>query len=98
MLATGDLVTVAPHVLPDLKVRCGRFHGRVECPARVTPGVVWVQQMRPAGGTWNPGVHVAVRVDQLGPLELQIDLFGNPSDQAKRTTARYPRSAGGIDA
>lgn len=75
---TGDLVTVAPHPLPELKTRCGRFHAVVAGPARVTPGLWQVQQMRPAGGRWAAGASVLVTEDAIGPCDAQLDLFGNP--------------------
>lgn len=74
--AAGELVTVAPHRLPH-GATCGRFHARTR--GAVHDGRVIVQQMRPDGDRWKPGMSTCVFAAAVGPLEVQVDLFGNPA-------------------
>jgi hypothetical protein len=74
----GTLVTVEPHLMADGKTHCGRWHGRVRSLCRKSQDWIWVQQVRPVGGAWEPGMTTQARIDRLVPIEVQLDLFGAP--------------------
>lgn len=79
----GELVTVEPHLMVDGKTRCGRWNGRVRSHCRVSQDWVWVQEIRPVGGTWKRGMTTQARIDRLVPIEMDLDLFGNPTGGAR---------------
>lgn len=82
MPAVGELVTVEPHVMADGKTRCGRWNGRVRSHCRKSLEWVRVQEIRPVGGAWERGMTTQARIDHLGPIEVDVDLFGNPAGGA----------------
>jgi hypothetical protein len=74
----GDLVTVLPHRQFATRLMMGRWHGRVRDLCLVHTDWVWVQQVRRDGDAWRPGMTTQARIDHLVPIEVDIDLFGNP--------------------
>lgn len=93
--AVGDLVTVLPHSMVG-GWKCGRWHGRVRSLCRVSTDKVWVQELKVVDGRWKLGMTTQARIDHLGPIELDVDLFGNPVDVAcGRSRRRVPDKAGG---
>jgi hypothetical protein len=76
--AVGDLVTVLPHKMPGVGL-CGRWHGRVRSRCRISTDQLWVQEVKPAGHVWEMGMTAQARIDRLVPIELDVDLFGNPA-------------------
>ncbi|MCW2768520.1 MAG: hypothetical protein JWO11_4479 [Nocardioides sp.] len=74
--AVGEMYTVVPHMLPHGD-RCGTFHCRVTSGPR--DGKAIVQQMKIDGQRWKPSMSTCVFITALRPLEVQVDLFGDPS-------------------
>lgn len=89
--AKGEMYTVIPHRMYDgskTGSQCGAWHCRVKGHAfdsRITVGewagreVVAVQEMKIVDGRWKPAMNTCVQVDKLGPLAVQVDLFGDPA-------------------
>lgn len=92
--ARGEMYTVTPHRMYDgskTGFQCGAFHCRALGEAfdsRIKDGawtglrVVRVQEMKIVDGKWKPAMQTCVQVDKLGPLAVQVDLFGNPAGGA----------------
>lgn len=87
--AEGELYTVVPHRMPDgskTGLLCGRWHCRVKGDGfDASDGTrrITVQEMKVDGGRWKPAIHTAVPIAALVPLEVQLDLFGNPAGGAR---------------
>lgn len=79
----GERYTVAPHTLPH-GLECGRFHAEVL--GGPLDGKVHVQQIQPDGNRWRRRMQTAVFAHALRPLEVNVDLFGQPT----WTTNAYP--------
>jgi hypothetical protein len=87
----GELYTVEPHRMYDgsrTGFQCGRWHCRVlgdvfdsRIADRGWAGrkVVSVQEMKIVGGLWEPDMKTSVEAGKLRPLEVQLDLFGQPA-------------------
>ena len=87
----GEMYTVEPHRLYDRSKRgflCGAFHCRVMSnvvdslipdPGWAGRKVVTVQEMKIVDGRWKPAMRTTVQADKLRPLEVQVDLFGQPA-------------------
>jgi hypothetical protein len=87
----GGLYTVEPHRMYDgskTGFLCGRWHCRVvgevfdsyigngEWAGRP---LVSVQEMKIVDGRWKPAMRTCVQADKLRPLDVQLDLFGQPA-------------------
>lgn len=79
----GDLVTVLPHKMICGAWTCGRWHGRIRSYCRNSTQWIWVQQVREVDGAWKPGMTTQARIDKLVPIEVQLDLFGQPAGGAR---------------
>jgi hypothetical protein len=89
--ARGELYTVEPHRMYDgsrTGFQCGRWHCRVTSDvidSRITDRgwagrkVVSVQEMKIVDGRWEPGMRTSIEASKLRPLEVQLDLFGQPA-------------------
>ncbi len=76
----GGLYTVTPHRMYDgskTGFQCGRWHCRTKGSV-FGDDLITVQQMKIVGGQWKPAMSTAVPVAALVPLEVDVDLFGNP--------------------
>lgn len=78
--ATGEMYTVVPHRMHD-GLPCGTWHGRVLCV--ISEGRAIVQQMKIDGERWRPSMSTCVDVAALGPLAVDVDLFGDPIGNAR---------------
>lgn len=91
----GEMYTVIPHRMFDgskTGFQCGAWHCRVMggvVDSRITTGewagrrVVAVQEMKIVDGKWKPAMSTSVQVDRLGPLAVDVDLFGDPVGGAR---------------
>lgn len=83
--AIGEMYTVIPHRMFDgskTGFQCGAWHCRVK--GNVFDGdKVTVQEMKIVDGRWKPAMSTCIRVDKLGPLEVDVDLFGDPVGGAR---------------
>jgi hypothetical protein len=76
--AIGEMYTVTPFRAHD-GTMLGRWHCRIT-GARPGAGHVCAQQITPAdGGGWRNRMSTMVPVGALVPLEVQVDLFGDPA-------------------
>jgi hypothetical protein len=81
--APGHMFTVAPHRMRDgskTGFMCGPWHCRIVGTGfddgtgiRIT-----VQEMKVDGNRWKPAMSTTVSIAVLRPLEVDVDLFGNP--------------------
>jgi hypothetical protein len=76
----GERYTVTPHKTPH-GTPSGRWHCEVKSPARVTEGAWIVWQIEPDNGRWRRRMSTCVFASALVPLEVQVDLFGDPAGQ-----------------
>lgn len=72
----GEIYTVMPHRMPGTGVVCGTWNGRVD--SLLDGGRAWVQEMKIDGDKWRPSMTTTVDVAALRPLQVQVDLFGDP--------------------
>jgi hypothetical protein len=79
--AVGEMYTVTPHVVPH-GAQVGRFHCLVLGGER--DGKVHICQMKIGDdGKWRRSMQTVVYSTALVPLEVQLDLFGEPAGGAR---------------
>ena len=79
--AKGELYTVVQHTVPH-GAEVGRFHCLVL--GEVRDGRVHICQMKIGDdGKWRRSMQTSVYASALVPLEVQLDLFGDPAGGAR---------------
>lgn len=81
----GAMFTVLPHKLPH-GPSCGRWHCRILGSPQ--DGKCTAQQMKIENGRWSRGMSTRIYIAFLTDLEVQLDLFGDPVTNTKKTRSR----------